>query len=130
MLIDLGSTTTLKTIGQRIRELREEKDLSLRELAGKIEVSAAFLSDVELGRRYPSDKHLLVLVGALDTSLEDLQQYDTRPPLQQFRRMTLSDPEYGFALRQMMDKKVSSKELLDFIKQRDEQRKEDKRDEK
>ena len=43
----------MKTLGERIRELREERDLSLRELAGKIGVSAAFMSDVELNRRYP-----------------------------------------------------------------------------
>ncbi len=120
----------MKTLGQRIRELREEKDVSLRELASRIEVSAAFLSDVELGRRYPSDKHLVALVGVLDTSLEDLQQYDTRPPLQEFRRMTHSDPEYGFALRQMMDKKITPKELLDFIEQRGRRRKEDTHDKK
>ena len=43
-------------LGQRIRELRGKKDLSLRELAKKLDVSAAFLSDIELGRRYPSEK--------------------------------------------------------------------------
>lgn len=44
----------VKTLGQRIRELRERDDLSLREFARKLGVSAAFLSDVELGRRHPS----------------------------------------------------------------------------
>ena len=39
----------MKTLGEHIRELREERDLSLRELATKIQVSAAFMSDVELG---------------------------------------------------------------------------------
>ena len=34
----------MKTLGERIRELREKQDLSLRELAGKIGVSAAFMS--------------------------------------------------------------------------------------
>ena len=120
----------MKTLGQRIRELRQDKDLSLRELAGKVEVSAAFLSDVELGRRFPSDKHITALVRALSASLEDLKQYDTRPPLQEFRRMTISDPEYGFAFRRMIDDKISPKELLDFIDQRDKQRKESKRSKK
>lgn len=40
----------MKTLGQRIRELRETKDLSLREFAKQLgDLSAAFLSDVELG---------------------------------------------------------------------------------
>ena len=116
----------MKTLGERIRELREEKDLSLRELAKTIGVSAAFMSDVELGRRHPSDKHMLAIAQALETSLEDLQEFDTRPPLREFRKATLSNPEYGFAFRQMMDRQISSKELLAFIKERDERQREDK----
>lgn len=109
----------MKTLGERIRELREEKDLSLRELATTIGVSAAFMSDVELGRRYPSDKHLASIARALGTTMEDLAQHDTRPPMQEFRRRSLSDPEFGFAFRQVIDRKVSSKELLEFLKSRD-----------
>ena len=111
----------MKTLGERIRELREGRDFSLREFATKIGVSAAFMSDVELNRRYPSDKHMLSMAQALGTALEDLQQFDTRPPLKEFRRATLSDPRYGFAFRQMMDKQVSADEILEFIKQLDEQ---------
>ena len=110
----------MKTLGERIRELREENDLSLRELATTIGVSAAFLSDVELGRRHPSDKHMRSVAQALGTSWEDLRQFDTRPPLREFRKATLANPEYGFAFRQMMDRKISSKELLEFLKLRDE----------
>ena len=117
----------MKTLGERIRELREEKDLSLRELAAKIEVSAAFMSDVELGRRHPSDKHMVAVAHALGISLEDLQQFDTRPPVREFRRATLSNPEYGFAFRQVLKKKISSKELLEFIRQQDQKRQEDER---
>ena len=115
----------MKTLGERIRELREERDLSLRELATNIEVSAAFMSDVELGRRHPSDKHMVAVARALGTSLEELQQFDTRPPLREFRRVTLSNPEYGFAFRQMLDKGISSKEILEFIRQRDQKQQED-----
>ena len=88
------------------------------------------MSDVELGRRYPSDKHLLAVARFLGTALEDIQQFDTRPPFREFRRATLEEPEYGFAFRQMIDKRISSRELLDFIKQRDEQQKEDEHDQK
>ena len=115
----------MKTLGEHIRELREERDLSLRELATRIGVSAAFMSDVELGRRHPSDKHMAAVVEALGTSLEDLRQFDTRPPLREFRRATLSNPEYGFAFRQVLDKRISSTDLLEFIRQQDEKREKD-----
>lgn len=120
----------MKTLGERIRELREERDISLREFAVKIGVSAAFMSDVELGRRHPSDKHMLAVARTLGSSLEDLKQFDTRPPLREFRRATLANPEYGFAFRQMMDRKISSKEILTFIRQRDEKQQEEERDER
>ncbi len=113
----------MKTLGQRIRELRENKDISLRELAKKIDVSAAFLSDVELERRYPSDKHLSDLSRALETTLDDLKKHDTRPPINDLRRMTNSDPKFGYAFRQIIDKKVSSEELLNFIEKRARQKK-------
>ena len=117
----------MKTLGERIRELREERDFSLRELAAKIKVSAAFMSDVELGRRHPSDKHMIAVAEALGTSLQELQQFDTRPPMREFRRATNANPEYGFAFRQVLDKKISSKELLEFVRQKDRKRKKDER---
>jgi transcriptional regulator with XRE-family HTH domain len=37
--------------GQLAREMREKKKISLRKVARRMGVSAAFLSDLELGRR-------------------------------------------------------------------------------
>ena len=109
----------MKTIGERIREMREGKDISLRELASKIKVSAAFMSDVELGQRQPSDKHLTALARALRTPLKELKQYDTRPPLKEVRRKANANPEYGFALRRIVDSTVTPRELLEFLKERE-----------
>ncbi|MBU2535771.1 MAG: helix-turn-helix transcriptional regulator [Chloroflexi bacterium] len=89
--------------------------MSLRELAKKVGVSAAFLFDIELGRRNPSDKYLSAIARALETPLDELKQYDTRPTMRDLRRMTISDPQFGFAFRQLIDKKITPQELLDFI---------------
>lgn len=112
-----------KTLGQRIRELREEKDLSLRELAKEIYVSAAFLSDIELGRRYPSDKILLSIAKKLGTSAEELRTYDTRAPIEGLKRLASADPKYALAFRKVIDKNVSPEELLEFIKKRNKRKK-------
>ncbi len=101
-----------KTLGQRIRELREKIDLSLRELAKKLNVSAPFLSDIELGRRYPSDKVLGDLARALETTVEDLRKYDTRAPISDLKRLASSNPAYGIAFRRVIDKRVSAEELM------------------
>jgi len=103
----------LKPLGERIRELREEHDLSLREFAVKLGgLSAAFLSDVELGRRHPSDKVLADMARILGTALEDLRKHDTRPPVEDLKRLATANPAYGVALRQIVNMKVSPEELM------------------
>jgi len=61
------------SLGQRLRELRDKADLSLRELAKKVGISSPFLSDIELGRRFPSEEILAKLAGALNVSLRGPQ---------------------------------------------------------
>lgn len=107
----------MKTLGERIRGLREERNVSLRELAARIEVSAAFMSDVELGRRHTSDKHMVAVALALGATFEDLKDHDTRPPLREFRRLTNANPEYAFAFRKVLDSRISSKDLLGFVRE-------------
>ena len=106
----------MKTLGERIRELREDQDISVRELARKIKVSAPFLSDVELGRRHPSDDVLKNVAAELGTTLEELKKHDARPPVQELKRIAASNPAMGFALRKVVDEGISPDELLEFLK--------------
>lgn len=105
------------TLGERIRELREAADKSLRELARDVGVSAAFMSDIELGKRYPSDEVLEKIADELGTSAEALGEYDTRPPLDEMKRKSHTNPTYGFALRRMVEEDVSSEDLLKMLDQ-------------
>lgn len=108
-----------KTLGQRLRELRDQQDLSLRDLAKKIgEISAAHLSDIEFGRRFPSEELLGKMAHALDTSVEDLRNYDSRPPVEELKKMAEANPAYGFALRKMVEKKVSPEEIDKLIEEK------------
>src|SRR2546423_11126202 len=98
----------VKTLGERIRELREKEDLSLREFAKQLGgLSAAFLSDIELGRRHPSDKVLAEMAKVLGTSLEDLRTYDLRPLVEDLKRLASSNPKYGLAFRRYIDARLS-----------------------
>jgi transcriptional regulator with XRE-family HTH domain len=112
----------MTTLGQRIRELRDQHDLSLRELARSVEVSAAFMSDVELGRRYPTDEILAKIAKKLRTSVEELRVYDSRVPLEELRQIASVNPVYGFALRRMLDRieenDLSADELLAMFQTR------------
>lgn len=106
----------MKTLGQHIRELRDQKDLSLRELATKISCSAAFLSDVELGKRHPSDKVLAKIADILNIKISELKKHDVRPDVEDFKRMSQIDPQYAFAFRQMIDKKIDPEDILKMLK--------------
>ncbi len=103
------------SLGQRIRTLREEKDLSLRELAKRVDKSAAFLSDIELGRRFPSDEVLALLSKELGVAQEDLRSYDTRPAVEEIRRLAAENPKYGFAFRTLVERRLSPEELMDLV---------------
>jgi transcriptional regulator with XRE-family HTH domain len=109
------------TLGQKIKELREALDLSLRELAQRIEgrsASATHLSDIEQGHRFPSDELLANLAKALQTPLDELKRFDSRAPLDEIKKLTEFDPNYGFALRKLVDKKVSSDDLMKFVNEK------------
>jgi transcriptional regulator with XRE-family HTH domain len=102
----------MEGLGPYMRRRRDELDLSLREFAKRLNCSAAFISDIELGRRYPSDKVLGDIARVLDVTLEELQAMDVRAPIEDIKRLTQSDPRFALAFRTMIDKKVSAGELL------------------
>ena len=103
------------SLGQRLRELRDRADLSLRELAKRIGISSPFLSDVELGRRFPSEEILEKLAAALNVSLEELKKYDNREPIADLKRLMDSDPKLGFAFRTAVEKLKSGELTADDI---------------
>jgi len=71
-------------LGRSIRAVREERGLSLRELARRVNVSPSFVSQVELGKANPSVGTLYSLVSELGTTLDELigeRQGDGGPEL-------------------------------------------------
>jgi transcriptional regulator with XRE-family HTH domain len=113
----------MQGIGPFIRRRRDELDLSLRELAKKLDCSPAFISDVELGRRHPSDKVLIEIAKVLKVKVEELRAMDVRAPIDEIKRVTQNDPTFALAFRTMFDKNISAEELLDFVKKKEEQKK-------
>lgn len=62
----------MSSIGDRIKKSRNEKALSLRELASKVELSASFLSQIEQGKASPSIENLKKIATALDVRVSYL----------------------------------------------------------
>lgn len=104
----------MKTLGEHIRERREKLDLSLREFAKKLGCSAPFISDVELGRRFPSDEMLEQISKALRLNVDELRKYDQRAPIEDIKRMTERDPKFAYAFRTLVEKNVSAEEIIEL----------------
>jgi transcriptional regulator with XRE-family HTH domain len=93
---------THKTLGEFIREERGKKNISLRQFAQKLKITPPFLSDIELGRRYPSDEKLEDIAKALETSVAHLKQFDHRESLTDFKYLVENDMELRAAFRSRM----------------------------
>jgi transcriptional regulator with XRE-family HTH domain len=118
----------MEGIGPYIRKRRYELDLSLREFAKKLDCSPAFISDIELGRRHPSDEVLNEMARVLRVKVEELRAMDVRAPIDDIKRITLNDPTFALAFRSVIDKKITADELLEFVKKKEnEKRSKDKK---
>jgi transcriptional regulator with XRE-family HTH domain len=59
-------------IGDKIREVREKRKMTLKDVAGRVEVSESLISQIERGRVSPAMDTLLRIVDALDMDIEYL----------------------------------------------------------
>ncbi|MPZ60807.1 MAG: cupin domain-containing protein [Propionibacteriales bacterium] len=66
------SPPSVPPIGERIREERARRGVTVRGLARDIGVSASLISQIETGRSQPSVSTLYAITTALDISIEDL----------------------------------------------------------
>jgi transcriptional regulator with XRE-family HTH domain len=70
-MFDLPGMDIKLKIGQRIKELRKQLELSQESLAYKAEVDRTYVTDVENGRRNVSVEILERLIKALDISITE-----------------------------------------------------------
>lgn len=99
-----------RTLGQLIREKRSEAGLSLRALGDQLRetatsapVSAAFLSDIESGRRFPSDEMIGRIAAVLGCEAVELRMADPRAPALEIQDLATMNPRYAFAFRRVVD---------------------------
>jgi transcriptional regulator with XRE-family HTH domain len=103
------------SMGQRLREMRERAGLSLREVAKAAQISAPFLSDVELGRRFPTNETLLLIAQKLGASAENLKKHDHRSALADLKRLAEGNPSLGAAVRALVDEVQSGNLTADEL---------------
>jgi transcriptional regulator with XRE-family HTH domain len=59
-----------RAIGEKLRSIRQERGMSLRELAGRAEISASMLSQIETGKVFPSVRSLYDIATALHVTVD------------------------------------------------------------
>ncbi len=58
------------------------------------------------------------MAPVLDTTIDDLRQYDSRPPVEELKRTGRRQPAYGFAFRKMVERRVSPEEIEKFLEEK------------
>ncbi len=61
-----------KTIGEKLRHIREEKELPLRKVAALLDIDVAILSKMERGERRITKEEVLKLANIYDYNADDL----------------------------------------------------------
>ncbi len=64
-----------KLFGLRIKEMRKNKNLSQELLSEKAEITAKYLSRIELGQHFPTIKTLINLAEVLKVELKDFFEF-------------------------------------------------------
>ena len=67
-----ASNAVIAAIGNRLRNFRQERQMTLQELADVTDLSPSMLSLVERGRAAPSIQSLIVIANALNVTMSDL----------------------------------------------------------
>jgi transcriptional regulator with XRE-family HTH domain len=111
----------VQTIGQFIREKRQAKNLSLRSLALQADITPPFLSDIELGKRFPSEKSRAKLAPLLGVEKEALDRFDYRQDIPYMLDLLRTNPALQEAFRNAMkrvrDGKITANDIADQFSQ-------------
>ena len=108
---------TAMTLGEFIRQQRNDMKVSLRSFARQLDISPPFLSDIELDRRSPSGEVLERVAKSFKVPLEKLEQLrgmEGRVDIHDLRTLIKRNPEIKFALRKaIIDMKKGKKPSLE-----------------
>lgn len=66
-------------VGERIKYLREQKNITVNKLANLAGVSQSYLREIELGNKQPTIEYLEYICWALNISLKEFFSNDDMP---------------------------------------------------
>ncbi|MCL3781166.1 XRE family transcriptional regulator [Prolixibacteraceae bacterium JC049] len=89
-------------IGQKIRELREENDFLLRQLAAKLDIDTAQLSKMERGERFFKKEEIIEISRILKADKQELLTIWLADKIYK----TIKDEEYVFSALKLVEQKL------------------------
>ena len=105
--------------GNRIRELRQGRDLTLRDLAKNVKVTFTYVSKIENGKlsfgEFPSDELIVKLASALDADADELLLLAEKIP-EAIRRRVLERPDVFRKIATLDDKRLDA--VMEFVERR------------
>jgi XRE family transcriptional regulator, fatty acid utilization regulator len=72
MAMNLSAENLRFMLGMKLKQLRKDKALSLKELAEKTNLSISYLSEIEAAKKYPKPQKLIEIAAALGVSFDDM----------------------------------------------------------
>ena len=97
--------------GKRVRELREQRALTQKELARRLDLSISYVNKVENGKLhsgdYPSEKFIHKLAGELDADEDELLLLADKVP-EGIRRRIRERPEAFRELADLSDQQLNN----------------------
>lgn len=104
------------TFGERVRELRKAKNLTLRDVAAKVDINFTYLSKIENGKLdfsdFPSEKLIRKLAKALGGDTDELLLLAEKIP-DEIRKRVIERPD-AFRKFASLDDKTIDKLLEDL----------------
>jgi len=70
--VELNSESLKFILGIKVKQYRQEKGLSLKELSAATSLSISYLSEIEKGKKYPKPEKILLLAQGLDKTFDDM----------------------------------------------------------
>ncbi|MBV9470122.1 MAG: helix-turn-helix transcriptional regulator [Abitibacteriaceae bacterium] len=114
----------MKSLGETLRDARIEKNISLRALAGQMEITPSYLSDIENDRRVPAEDVLRTLASNLEIEFEDLMALAGRFG-EKAERYMKSQPTAVKLFRRISEANLGEeqlREMINEVKKRNEQK--------
>lgn len=105
-----------RRLGDVLREARVAADLTLRDLAKRLSLSASYISDIENERRVPAEEVLRQLATELKLQPDELLAKAGRVG-DKTERYLKTHPTAGTLFRKISDKRLPTEDLEELLRQ-------------